>query len=175
LSPRWSGSPPAASTPRRHSAWRNEFSRVNGAIGDDLEGVDHIPVAALGIVSQLSDRVPGRQALDTPCRLANFESPLEKLTDRASCGRERGRMGQSLVWITDRGIRGCACSQCEWSYTIPTLLTDPKANEVYDRLASPNRVTAELRTPVLTPGCVCGHVNGSSAEITNFYDWRATL
>jgi len=50
-------------------------------IRNDLEGVDHIPVAALGIVSELSDRVPGRQALDTPCRLANFESPLEKLTD----------------------------------------------------------------------------------------------
>ena len=140
-----------------------------------LKSGDHVPIVAFGIVVKLSDRIPGRQALDTPCRLANFESPLEKLTDGASCGRERGRMGQSLVWITDRGIRGWACSQCEWSYTIPTLLTDPKANEVYDRLASPNRVTAELRTPVLTPGCVCGHVNGSSAEITNFYEWRATL
>jgi hypothetical protein len=47
-------------------------------IRNDLEGVDHIPAAALGIVSELSDRVPGRQTLDTPCRLANFESPLEK-------------------------------------------------------------------------------------------------
>ena len=118
-------------------------------IRNDLEGVVHIPVAALGIVSELSDRVPARQALDTPCRLANFESLLEKLTDGASHGRARGRMGQSQVWITDRGIRGWARSQCEWRYTIPTLLTDPKANEVYDRLASPKRVTAELRTPVL--------------------------
>ena len=131
-------------------------------IRNDLEDVDYIPVAAQGIVSELSDRVPGRQSLDTPCRLANFESPLEKLTDEASCGRERGRMKQSLVWITDRGIRGWACLECERRYTIPTLLTVPKPNEVYDRLASPNRVTAELRTPVLTPGCVCGPVNGSS-------------
>jgi len=108
----------------------------------------------------------------TRARCSCKESPLEKPADGASCGRERGRMGQSLVWITDRGIRRRACSQCERRYTIPSLLTDPKANEVYDRLASPNRVTAELRTPVLTPGCGCGHLNGSSAEITNFYEWR---
>jgi hypothetical protein len=62
-------------------------------IRNDLEGVDHIPVAALGIVSVLSDPVPGRQALDTPCRLANFESPLEKLTDGASCGQGKRTNG----------------------------------------------------------------------------------
>jgi hypothetical protein len=75
-------------------------------IRNDLEGFDHIPVAALGIVSELSDRVPRRQALDTPCRLANFESLLENSPTGTSCGKERGRMGQSLVWITNRGIRG---------------------------------------------------------------------
>ena len=61
-------------------------------IRNDLESGDHVPVAALGIVSKLLDRVPRRQALDTPCRLANFESPLEKLTNGASYGRGRGRV-----------------------------------------------------------------------------------
>jgi hypothetical protein len=122
-------------------------------IRNDLEGGDHIPVAALRIVSELSDRVPRRQALDTPCRLANFESLLKKFTDGDFLWQGERRMGQSLVWITDRGIPGLARSQCEWICT-PTLLTDPKANDIYDRLASPKRVTAELRTPVLTPGCV---------------------
>jgi hypothetical protein len=41
-------------------------------IRNDLEGGDHIPVAALRIVSELSDRVPRRQVLDTPCRLAKL-------------------------------------------------------------------------------------------------------
>ena len=59
-------------------------------------------------------------------------------------------MGQSVVWITDRGIRGWAGSQCEWRYTIPILLTDSKSNNVYDRLASfPKQDTTELPTPVL--------------------------
>ena len=75
-------------------------------IRNDLEGGDHIPVAALRIVSELSDRVPCRQVLDTPCRLAKLESLLEKLTDGDFLWQGKRRMGQSLVWITDRGICG---------------------------------------------------------------------
>ena len=75
-------------------------------IRNDLEGGDHIPAAALRIVSELSDRVPCRQVLDTPCRLAKLESLLEKLTDGDFLWQGKRRMGQSLVWITDRGICG---------------------------------------------------------------------
>ncbi len=45
-------------------------------------------------------------------------------------------MGRSLIWITDHEVRGWACSQCEWTYPIPTLLADPAAKDAYDRLAS---------------------------------------
>ncbi len=47
-------------------------------------------------------------------------------------------MGRSLTWITDREVHGWACSQCEWTYPIPTLLTDREAKDAYDRLASAN-------------------------------------
>jgi hypothetical protein len=74
---------------------------IGQLIRNDLEGVDHIPVVALGIVSELSDRVPGRQALDTPCRLANFESQLEKLTD----GVWQGKRTNETVAGLDHGSR----------------------------------------------------------------------
>jgi len=45
---------------------------------------------------------------------------------------------RSLTWITNREGQGWACSQCEWTYPIPTLLTDPGAKDAYDRLASAN-------------------------------------
>jgi hypothetical protein len=97
-------------------------------IRDDLEGGDHIPVAALGIVSELSDRVPRRQALDTPCRLANFESLLENSPTGTSYGRKRGEWDSRWSGSRIEGSAGWARSQCEWICT-PTLLTDPKAND----------------------------------------------
>src|ERR1700730_19178505 len=75
-------------------------------------------------------------ACDSMCRNAKPFDPARPMIRRDFLWQGEGRMGQSLVWITDRGIRRRACSQCEWRYTIPTLLTDPKANEVYDCLAS---------------------------------------
>ena len=38
-----------------------------------------------------------------------------------------------MVWTTDHGW---ACSQCEWSYPIPSLLSDEEAKSAFDRLAA---------------------------------------
>jgi hypothetical protein len=45
-------------------------------------------------------------------------------------------MGRFLTWVSDRSLQGWACSQCEWNFPIPTLLTDPAAKSAYDRLGS---------------------------------------
>jgi hypothetical protein len=42
---------------------------------------------------------------------------------------------RDLVWIFDRNFQGWTCSQCEWNYPLPTLLTDTEAKNAYDRLA----------------------------------------
>jgi hypothetical protein len=41
-----------------------------------------------------------------------------------------------LIWIADEQPQGWACSQCKWSFSMPTLLTDNEAKNAYDRLAS---------------------------------------
>lgn len=40
------------------------------------------------------------------------------------------------LWTVDRSFQGWTCSQCEWNYPIPTLLSDPEAKTAYDRLAA---------------------------------------
>jgi len=45
-------------------------------------------------------------------------------------------MGRWLTWVSDQHLQGWACSQCEWSFPIPSLLTDPEAKSAYDRLAA---------------------------------------
>jgi hypothetical protein len=42
---------------------------------------------------------------------------------------------RELVWVVDRLFQGWTCSQCEWNYPLPTLLTDPEAKTAFDRLA----------------------------------------
>jgi hypothetical protein len=45
-------------------------------------------------------------------------------------------MRRSIIWNSDQEAQGWGCSQCEWTYPIPTLLSDPAAKDAYDRLAS---------------------------------------
>jgi uncharacterized protein YoaH (UPF0181 family) len=44
-------------------------------------------------------------------------------------------MARSTIWITSRSFQGWGCSDCGWSYAVPTLLSDPEAKSAYDRLA----------------------------------------
>jgi hypothetical protein len=41
-----------------------------------------------------------------------------------------------LVWIDDPNNNGWACSNCSWTYPVPTFLSDPEARKAYDRLAA---------------------------------------
>jgi hypothetical protein len=43
---------------------------------------------------------------------------------------------RKIIWTTDHSFQGWTCSQCEWNYPIPTLLSDPEAKTAYDRLAA---------------------------------------
>ena len=49
--------------------------------------------------------------------------------------RER-LMARWLTWVSDQRMQGWACSQCQWTFPIPSLLSDPEAKSAYDRLAS---------------------------------------
>ena len=46
------------------------------------------------------------------------------------------KTARELLWTVDRAFQGWTCSQCEWNYPIPTLLSDPEAKTAYDRLAA---------------------------------------
>lgn len=43
---------------------------------------------------------------------------------------------RELIWTSHRTFQGWTCSQCEWNYPLPTLLTDADARSAYDRLAA---------------------------------------
>jgi hypothetical protein len=49
---------------------------------------------------------------------------------------EGTHMARALIWMAYRDVQGWACSQCEWTYPLPSLLTDPQARDAFDRLAS---------------------------------------
>jgi len=46
------------------------------------------------------------------------------------------RTARELIWTSNRTFQGWTCSQCEWNYPVPTLLTDADARTAYDRLAA---------------------------------------
>jgi hypothetical protein len=46
------------------------------------------------------------------------------------------KTARQLVWTSNRTFQGWTCSQCEWNYPLPTLLTDADARTAYDRLAA---------------------------------------
>jgi hypothetical protein len=48
----------------------------------------------------------------------------------------QAKTARELVWTVDRAFQGWTCSQCEWNYPVPTLLTDAEAKTAYDRLAA---------------------------------------
>lgn len=45
-------------------------------------------------------------------------------------------MSRWITWTSDEQLAGWACSQCDWTYELPALLTDPQAKSAFDRLAS---------------------------------------
>ena len=51
-------------------------------------------------------------------------------------GNPEARTSRNLVWTSNRSFQGWTCSQCEWNYPLPTLLTDSEARTAYDRLAA---------------------------------------
>jgi len=44
-------------------------------------------------------------------------------------------MERSLIWIGG-DAKGWACSNCQWKYPVPTLLSGEEAKAAYDRLAA---------------------------------------
>ena len=38
--------------------------------------------------------------------------------------------------VSDKHLTGWACSKCDWTFPLPSLLSDPDAKKAYDRLAS---------------------------------------
>jgi hypothetical protein len=46
------------------------------------------------------------------------------------------KTARELVWTSNRTFQGWTCSQCEWNYPLPTLLTEADARTAYDRLAA---------------------------------------
>ena len=46
------------------------------------------------------------------------------------------KTARQLIWTSNRTFQGWTCSQCEWNYPLPTLLSDADARTAYDRLAA---------------------------------------
>lgn len=46
------------------------------------------------------------------------------------------KTARELIWTSTRSFQGWTCSQCEWNYPLPTLLTEAEAKTAYDRLAA---------------------------------------
>ena len=46
------------------------------------------------------------------------------------------KTARELIWTSHHTFQGWTCSQCEWNYPLPTLLTDGEARTAYDRLAA---------------------------------------
>jgi len=43
---------------------------------------------------------------------------------------------RSLTWVSNKNLTGWTCSTCDWTFPLPSLLSDPEAKKAYDRLAS---------------------------------------
>ena len=48
----------------------------------------------------------------------------------------QGSTAREQVWTSNQKFQGWTCSQCEWNYPLPTLLSDADAKTAYDRLAT---------------------------------------
>ena len=45
-------------------------------------------------------------------------------------------MAKWLSWVSDHRLTGWTCSQCSWTFPVPSMLSDPEAKSAYDRLAA---------------------------------------
>jgi hypothetical protein len=63
-------------------------------------------------------------------------------------------MERSLIWI-EGDANGWACSICQWSFPVPTLLGEKEAMDAYDRLAAvkfrEHKCEAEIKVPAAKP------------------------
>jgi hypothetical protein len=48
----------------------------------------------------------------------------------------REKAARELVWTSQPTFQGWTCSECEWNYPLPTLLSEAEARTAYDRLAA---------------------------------------
>jgi len=48
----------------------------------------------------------------------------------------REKTTREMMWTSHRTFQGWTCSQCEWNYPLPTMLSDAEARTAYDRLAA---------------------------------------
>lgn len=46
------------------------------------------------------------------------------------------KTARELLWTSNRSFQGWTCSQCDWNYPLPTLLTEADAKTAFDRLAA---------------------------------------
>ena len=45
------------------------------------------------------------------------------------------KTSREMIWTSHHTFQGWTCSQCEWNYPLPTMLSDSDARTAYDRLA----------------------------------------
>jgi hypothetical protein len=45
-------------------------------------------------------------------------------------------MSRFLMWVAEQRLTGWSCSECEWTYPLPPLLSNAEARSAFDRLAA---------------------------------------
>jgi len=65
--------------------------------------------------------------------LMDHRSSDDRATERRTLEQKTAR---ELIWTVHHNFQGWTCSQCEWNFPLPTLLTDSDAKTAYDRLAA---------------------------------------
>lgn len=60
-----------------------------------------------------------------------------QLMDQSSSKHQQlqQKTAREMIWTSHHSFQGWTCSQCEWNYPLPTMLTDAEARTAYDRLA----------------------------------------
>ena len=58
------------------------------------------------------------------------------MEDDSVRSRLQASTSRELIWTSHRSFQGWTCSQCEWNYPLPTLLSESEARTAYDRLAA---------------------------------------
>ena len=55
--------------------------------------------------------------------------------DKSNKRSEEAKTSRAITWVAEHSFQGWTCSQCDWNYPVPTLLTTAEAKTAYDRLA----------------------------------------